>query len=87
MVPRFNNFEHISALDRSKVFLQCMAVLLTAFQIVPSHADDLLTVYRKALSQDTAFEAAIHALEAAQQKIPQARAGFLPTINWSCVQQ
>ena len=83
MVPRFNNFEHISALDRSKVFLQCMAVLLTAFQIVPSHADDLLSVYRKALSQDTAFEAAKHALEAAQQKIPQARAGFLPTINWT----
>lgn len=83
MVPRFNNFEHISALERSKLFLQSMAVLLAAFQVVPSHADDLLSVYRKALSQDTAFEAAKHALEAAQQKIPQARAGFLPTINWT----
>lgn len=56
---------------------------MTAMTAISAHADDLITVYRKALKQDTVIEAAKYALEAAEQKLPQARAGLLPTLNWS----
>lgn len=42
---------------------------------------DLMEVYNLALANDPTFEAARHTLEAARQKLPQARAGLLPTIN------
>ena len=47
----------------------------------PAHAVDLLAVYRLAQHNDPTFEAAQYALQAAQQKIPQARAGLLPVVS------
>jgi len=44
-------------------------------------AADLLEVYRQAQGNDPTFDAARYALAAAQEKIPQARAGLLPVLN------
>lgn len=49
----------------------------------PAWSASLLDIYRLAQSNDPSFEAARYTLEAAQQKIPQARAGLLPTVNVS----
>ena len=43
----------------------------------------LLEVYRLAQNNDPTFEAARYTLVATQQKIPEARAGLLPTVNVS----
>ena len=48
---------------------------------MPGHAQSLLDVYPKAKAQDNPSRAARRSLEAALEKLPQARAGFLPTIN------
>jgi outer membrane protein len=48
---------------------------------LPAHSADLLEVYRLAQDNDPTFEAAHYAYVAAQQKIPQARAGLLPVVN------
>ncbi len=45
------------------------------------YAQSLLDVYQKTKAQDKIYGAARRALEAALEKLPQARAGFLPTIN------
>ena len=45
------------------------------------HAKDLLEIYRLAQHNDPAFAAASYAYEAAQEKIPQARAGLIPSLN------
>ncbi len=42
---------------------------------------NLLEVYHLARDNDSAFEAARYTLEAIRQKIPEARAGLLPTVN------
>jgi outer membrane protein len=42
---------------------------------------DLLEIYGLAKNNDPTFDAARHTLEAALQKIPEARAGLLPTVN------
>jgi outer membrane protein len=44
-------------------------------------ADTLLDVYRKAQERDPVYSGAIHALRAARERIPQARAGLLPAVN------
>lgn len=44
-------------------------------------AADLLQVYQAAQRNDPTYEAARHAFDAAAQKLPQARAGLLPTAN------
>ncbi len=46
-----------------------------------SHAQSLMDVYQKARSQDNQYGAARRALEAALEKLPQARAGFLPNVS------
>lgn len=48
---------------------------------IPGHAQSLLDVYQKAKVQDNSYGAARRSLEAALEKLPQARAGFLPTVN------
>lgn len=62
------------------------AILTCSLSTIPVHAEDLLAIYRQALNQDPVLEAAKFVLEAAHQKIPQARAGFLPTVNWTANQ-
>lgn len=57
------------------------AVLLTMFLANSAWSANLLEVYRLARNNDPAFAAARHTLEAARQKIPEARAGLLPSVN------
>lgn len=53
----------------------------------PAHAADLMAVYREALEQDAQYSSARAAHEAAQEKLPQGRAGLLPTITFSGVRR
>jgi outer membrane protein len=46
-----------------------------------SHAQSLMDVYQKARAQDNQYGAARRALEASLEKLPQARAGFLPNVS------
>ncbi len=46
-----------------------------------NHAQSLLDVYQKARAQDNQYGAAQRALEAGMEKLPQARAGFLPNVS------
>ena len=66
----------------SRVFTQCVLFMLISSGLnLPATATDLLEIYREAQSRDPTFEAARYAYAAAQEKIPQARAGFLPVLN------
>lgn len=48
---------------------------------LPSHGQSLMDVYQKARAQDKQYGAAGKALEASLEKLPQARAGFLPNVS------
>jgi outer membrane protein len=48
---------------------------------VPAAGADLLTVYREALASDAVYQAARAQYEATRERLPQARAGYLPVIN------
>jgi outer membrane protein len=45
------------------------------------HGADLMEVYREALTQDPQLAAARDQYQAAQERVPQARAGLLPLVN------
>lgn len=82
-----NQRKHVTTnMPRKKSAMYLAAILTFSLSNLPVHAEDLLTIYRQALNQDPVLEAAKFALEAVHQKIPQARAGFLPTINWTANQ-
>src|SRR6188474_1052800 len=53
----------------------------------PLHASDLMEIYREALEQDAQYSAARAAHQAAQEKLPQGRAGLLPTITLAGVRR
>ncbi|SEO87589.1 TolC family outer membrane protein [Nitrosovibrio sp. Nv6] len=53
----------------------------------PLHAADLMEIYREALEQDAAYSAARYANQAAQEKLPQGRAGLLPTVTLAGVRR
>lgn len=53
----------------------------------PLHATDLMGIYREALEQDAQYSAARAAHQAAQEKLPQGRAGLLPTITLAGVRR
>jgi outer membrane protein len=53
----------------------------------PLHAADLMAVYREALEQDAQYSAARASYQAAQEKLPQGRAGLLPTLTFSGVRR
>ncbi|MBP0634942.1 TolC family outer membrane protein [Cupriavidus sp. AcVe19-6a] len=59
------------------------AILAAGASLAASHASaiDLLSAYRLAQGGDPTFEASRYALEAGREKLPQARAGVLPSIN------
>lgn len=62
--------------------MRCVVVVLVMTGISPSvRAENLLEIYRMAQANDPTFEAARYGFAAAQEKIPQARAGFLPTLD------
>lgn len=54
-----------------------------SFLHAPLNAADLMDIYQEALDQDTQYAAARAEHRAAQEKIPQGRAGLLPTISLS----
>jgi len=47
----------------------------------PSYSADLMQVYRDALSYDAQYSSARAALDAGEEKLPQGRAGLLPTVS------
>ncbi len=53
----------------------------------PLKAADLMDIYRDALEQDAQYAAARAAHRAAQEKLPQGRAGLLPTLTLSGIRQ
>ena len=58
-----------------------------SFLHAPLNAADLMDIYREALDQDAQYAAARAEHKAAQEKIPQGRAGLLPTLTLSGVRQ
>jgi outer membrane protein len=54
-----------------------------SFLHAPLNAADLMDIYQEALDQDTQYAAARAGHRAAQEKIPQGRAGLLPTVSFS----
>ena len=63
---------------RPFLFTSAFAASLAA---APAAAQDLLQVYRDAQRYDAVYSAARHTLEAGRERIPQARALLLPTLN------
>lgn len=62
--------------------LKPAALLFGALSFVSAaQAADLLQVYREALDNDAQFAAARATLEAGREKLPQGRAGLLPTLG------
>jgi outer membrane protein len=57
------------------------AVAMALFIGVPAYGADLLQVYAMALNNDPTFGAARETYRAAREKVPQALAGNLPTLN------
>jgi outer membrane protein len=53
----------------------------------PLQAADLMDVYREALEQDAQYSSARAAYQAAQEKLPQGRAGLLPTVTLQGIRQ
>ena len=62
-----------------KKLLLVVAVLMAA----TAQAADLVEVYRDAVGYDASFASARAALEAGREKLPQGRAGLLPTLGLS----
>lgn len=71
------------AVPRQTAGVRCLAaaMLVLFSQAMPVHGQTISEAYRSALRQDPVFESARQALEATQEKLPQARAGLLPTIS------
>jgi outer membrane protein len=65
----------------------CALLIAAAGAYAPAHAADLMEIYREALEQDTLYSAARHANEAAQERLPQGRAGLLPTVTLGFVRR
>ncbi len=59
---------------------QCVLVAI-AIWTAPVQAKTLSEAYRSALQQDPLFESARYTLDAAREKLPQARAGLLPILS------
>ncbi|HEY1043580.1 MAG TPA: TolC family outer membrane protein [Telluria sp.] len=60
-----------------------IAVLLASAFSLDATAADLLEVYRQALANDATFASARASLQAGMERVPQARAGLLPSISGS----
>jgi outer membrane protein len=79
--------EPVEAVGHSPTYIvfnfmrRIVGVLLLAGISLSARGEDLLEIYKLAQRNDPTFEAARHAYEAAQEKIPQARAGLFPVLN------
>jgi outer membrane protein len=58
-----------------------VALLILTLVGFPLRAENLYDIFRIAQSNDPTFESARYAYVAAQEKVPQARAGLLPVVN------
>ncbi len=58
-------------------------LLLSPLLVSPLHAADLMQIYREAQDNDAAFAAARYTAEAGREKLPQGRAGLLPSLSLS----
>lgn len=58
-------------------------LIASTFLSLNAHAVDLLQVYKEALANDAQYASARATLSAGQEKLPQGRAGLLPTIGLS----
>lgn len=58
-------------------------LLLSPLLLSSAHAADLMQVYREAQDNDAAFAAARYTAEAGREKLPQGRAGLLPSLTLS----
>lgn len=67
-------------------YIYALLIAGAAFH-TPLHASDLMEIYREALEQDAQYSAARAAHQAAQEKLPQGRAGLLPTITLGAVRR
>lgn len=70
---------------RRAIFGHLIACIALAGQ--PANAADLLDIYRAALSSDPVYSAARASWTAAQEKLPQGRAGLLPQATLSASTQ
>lgn len=55
-------------------------LVLAAFSAL-ADTSDLMDIYRRAQARDPAYRGAIYVLQAARERLPQARAGLLPVLN------
>lgn len=67
-------------MTRSFLRLQVLAAGLV-FWVPSTHAEDLLSVYKLARENDPKFRAAESIYLAEREKLPQARAGLMPTLS------
>jgi len=61
----------------------CIGFSISTLTLAESERTDLIQIYNEAILNDAQLSAARHHYESFKEKIPQARAGLLPTINSS----
>jgi outer membrane protein len=59
------------------------ALIASAFLSLNAQAADLIQVYQQALANDAVYASARASLAAGRERVPQARAGLLPTVGLS----
>ena len=65
----------------------CALLIAGAALHTPLQAADLMEIYRQALEEDALYSAARAAHMAAQERLPQGRAGLLPTLSLAFVKR
>src|SRR5260221_8004296 len=72
---------------RERSTRRCRFIRILAFALadvaLPAAAEDLLQIYRDAQRYDAVYTGARYTLEAGRERIPQARALLLPSVNLS----
>jgi len=76
--PETPNAQRPRPLNAGRLWLAGLPLLLAAFG---APAADLLEVYRQAQASDPVYRGAVYALQAARERVPQARAALLPAVN------
>src|SRR5664279_3837973 len=76
----------LSALSAASVAKKGLPLLIAGCMsgggfVTYAHGADLMAVYRDALAYDAQYASARAALEAGREKLPQGRAGLLPTLG------
>jgi outer membrane protein len=67
----------------TRIATLCATLCATLLAGTPLYAADLIDIYREALSQDPVYSSARYAFEAGKEVLPQARAGYLPSLGLS----